>query len=38
MTLRIAPDGTVRLGLAGTAADPALARLFSALTSRVTDK
>ena len=42
MTLRIAPDGTVRLGLAGpetdTAADPALARLFPALISRVTDK
>jgi ThiF family len=42
MTLQIAPDGTVRLGLAGpetdTAADPALARLFPALTSRVTDK
>jgi len=34
MTLRIAPDATVRLGLAGTAADPALARLFPALTSR----
>jgi hypothetical protein len=38
MTLQIAPDGSVRLGLAGTEADPALARLFPALTSRVTDK
>jgi hypothetical protein len=38
MTLRIAPDGLVRLGLADTEADHALARLFPALTSRVTDK
>jgi len=38
MTLRIAPDGGVRLGLADTEADHALARLFPALTSRVTDK
>ena len=38
MTLQILPDGRVRLGLAGTEADHALARLFPALTSRVTDK
>ena len=38
MTLEIAPDGHVRLGLADTEADHALARLFPALTSRVTDK
>jgi hypothetical protein len=38
MTLQIAPDGRVRLGLADTEADHALARLFPALTSRVTDK
>ncbi|HLN70253.1 MAG TPA: ThiF family adenylyltransferase [Streptosporangiaceae bacterium] len=38
MTLDVAPDGRVRLGLAGTEADHALARLFPALTSRVTDK
>ena len=38
MTLEVAPDGSARLGLAGTEADHALARLFPALTSRVTDK
>jgi nitroreductase len=38
MTLEITPDGRVRLGLADTEADRALARLFPALTSRVTDK
>jgi nitroreductase len=38
MTLEIAPDGRVRLGLVGTDADHALARLFPALISRVTDK
>jgi len=38
MTLEIAPDGSARLDLAGTEADHALARLFPALTSRVTDK
>ena len=38
MTLQIAPDGRVRLDLADTEADHALARLFPALTSRVTDK
>ena len=38
MTLRIAPDGRVRLDLADTEADHALATLFQALTSRVTDK
>jgi ThiF family len=31
-------DGGVRLGVAGTEPDPALARLFPALTARVTDK
>lgn len=38
MTVRIYPEGPVRLELARAAADPALARLFPALTSRVTDK
>jgi len=38
MTLQITPDGQVRLELAGRAADRALARLFPALTARVTDK
>jgi nitroreductase len=38
MTLEIAPDGRIRLQLAGTEADHTLARLFPALTSRVTDK
>ena len=38
MTLQIAADGHVRLALADTDADHALARLFPALTSRVTDK
>ena len=38
MTLQITPDGRVRLDLADTEADHALARLFQALTSRVTDK
>ena len=38
MTLQITPDGRVRLDLADTEADHALARLFPALTSRVTDK
>ena len=38
MTLEIAPDGAVRLRLAGTPADDELARLFPALASRVSDK
>ena len=40
MTLQIGPDGSVRLDLADADADAdhALARLFPALTSRVTDK
>ena len=38
MTLEIAPDGSIWLGRADTAADHALAPLFPALTSRVTDK
>jgi nitroreductase len=38
MTLRIDPGGRVRLGLAATEADHELARLFPALTARVTDK
>lgn len=38
MTLQITPDGQVRLELADTQADRTLARLFPALTSRVTDK
>jgi hypothetical protein len=38
MTVAIGADGAVRLGVAGTGADPALARLFPALTGRVTDK
>jgi nitroreductase len=38
MSVEILPGGSVRLRLAGTAADPALARLFPALASRVTDK
>ena len=32
------PAGDVRLRMADSASDPALARLFPALTSRVTDK
>ncbi|HLK77847.1 MAG TPA: ThiF family adenylyltransferase [Streptosporangiaceae bacterium] len=38
MSVQITPDGQVRLELAGSAADRALARLFPALTARVTDK
>ena len=39
VTMQIAPDGGgVRLALADTETDHALARLFPALTSRVTDK
>jgi nitroreductase len=38
LTVEITPGGDVRLLLDGTEADPALARLFPALTSRVTDK
>lgn len=38
MTVAIGADGEARLGVAGTGADPALARLFPALTARVTDK
>ncbi|MGH3150606.1 MAG: Acg family FMN-binding oxidoreductase, partial [Streptosporangiaceae bacterium] len=38
MALEIVPDGRIRLGLADIEADHALARLFPALTSRVTDK
>jgi nitroreductase len=38
MTPRIAADGSVRLALADAGADHALARLFPALLSRVTDK
>jgi molybdopterin/thiamine biosynthesis adenylyltransferase/nitroreductase len=38
MLLEIAPAGTVRLGVADAQADPALAALFPALVSRVTDK
>jgi hypothetical protein len=38
MTVEITVAGEVRLGIAAAVADPALARLFPALTSRVTDK
>ena len=38
MTLEIRPDGDVRLAVADAAADPALAVLFPALITRVTDK
>ena len=38
LTVEIAPDGEIRLLVADAEADPALARLFPALTSRVTDK
>jgi ThiF family len=37
-TLELTPDGHIVLGLADAEADPALARLFPALTARVTDK
>jgi hypothetical protein len=38
MTVETTGDGGVRLGVAGTEADHALALLFPALTARVTDK
>ena len=38
MMLEIAPDGGARLAVADAGADPALAALFPALISRVTDK
>lgn len=38
MTVETTSDAGVRLGMAGTGADLALARLFPALTTRVTDK
>jgi nitroreductase len=38
MMLEIAPDGGARLAVAEAGADPALAALFPALISRVTDK
>jgi nitroreductase len=38
MTVETTADGGVRLGVAGTEADHALARLLPALTARVTDK
>jgi len=38
LTVETTSDGGVRLGVAGAEPDPALARLFPALTARVTDK
>jgi ThiF family len=38
LTAVISPGGSVKLAISGGAGDPSLARLFSALISRVTDK